>query len=52
MSQPIYRPPNKRRMQLEAWVVFLSFVVFTWCLVGGVYLGAKVMWALVRWLGL
>jgi hypothetical protein len=36
-------------MQLEAWATFLSLIVVAWCLAGGIYLGAKALWALVFW---
>lgn len=48
MSRP-YRPPSKRRMQLEAWAIFLSLLVVAWCLAGGIWLGAKLLWTLAFW---
>lgn len=51
MTRPkAYRPPNKRRLQLEAWGVFLSFVVVGWCVAGGIWLGLKTLWGLASWL--
>ena len=37
-------------MQLEAWAVFLSLVAAVWCLAGGIWLGAKMLWGLASWL--
>jgi hypothetical protein len=43
-----YRPPSKRRLQIEAWTVAALILAVTWCLVGGVWMGLKVVWALAR----
>jgi hypothetical protein len=43
-----YRPPSKRRLQVEAWGIFLTFLVVSWCLVGGVVLGVKVLLTLAN----
>jgi hypothetical protein len=48
MSRP-YRPPSKRRLQVEAWGIALTFVIVGWCFVGGVWMGLKLLWALLGW---
>ena len=48
MSRP-YRPPSKRRLQVEAWGIALTFVIVGWCFVGGVWMGLKLVWALLGW---
>jgi|GEM_PF-2229735 len=40
--------PSKRRMQVEAWGVALTIVIVGWCFVGGLWMGAKLLWALAR----
>jgi hypothetical protein len=47
MSRP-YRPPSKRRLQLEAWMILVTLVVVGWCFVGGVYLGLKSLVTLAK----
>ena len=51
MTQPQrpYRPPSKRRLQVEAWGIALTFVIVSWCFVGGVWMGLKLLWALLGW---
>lgn len=48
MSRP-YRPPSKRRLQVEAWGIALTFVIVGWCFVGGVWMGLKLLRALLGW---
>ncbi len=47
-----YRPPSKRRLQVEAWGVGLTLLIVLWCLIGGIWLGLKmvlgVLWALLH----
>lgn len=47
---PMYnhRAPSRRRMQAEAWAVAFTITAVAWCLAGGVWLGVRVLWALVR----
>ena len=47
MTRP-YRPPSKRRLQVEAWGVVLTLVIVSWCLVGGFFMGVKMVLALLR----
>ena len=47
MSPPM-NGPSKRRMQVEAWGVVLTLIVVGWCFVGGLWMGAKLLWALAR----
>ena len=47
MSPPM-SPPSKRYMQLEAWMVLTTAIVVSWCVVGGIWLGLKTLWALAR----
>lgn len=47
-EERMYRPPSRRRMQVEAWTVFVLLVAVLWCLAGGVWLGAKVVVTLAR----
>ncbi len=47
MSPPM-NGPSKRRMQVEAWGVVLTLIVAGWCFVGGLWMGAKLLWALAR----
>ena len=44
-----YRPPSKRRLQVEAWGIALTFVIVGWCFVGGVWMGLKLVWVLLSW---
>lgn len=46
-SRP-YRPPTRRRLQLEAWTIAALILAGSWCLAGGVWLGLKVVWNLAR----
>ena len=43
-----YRPPSKRRLQVEAWGVVLTLVIVSWCLVGGFFMGVKMVLALLK----
>lgn len=43
-----YRPPSRRRMQVEAWGIVLTFVVVSWCFVGGLWMGGRLLWALLK----
>ena len=47
MTQPQrpYRPPSKRRLQVEARGC-ASLVIVGWCFVGGVWMGVKMLLAL------
>ena len=47
MSPPM-NGPSKRRMQVEAWGVVLTLIIVGWCFVGGLWMGAKLLWALAR----
>jgi hypothetical protein len=47
MSPPM-NGPSKRRMQVEAWGVVLTLIIVGWCFVGGLWMGAKLIWALAR----
>ncbi len=44
----VYRPPTKRRLQLEAWGIFLTFLIVSWCFVGGVVLGIQTLLTLAN----
>jgi len=44
----MYRPPSKRRLQIEAWGIFLTFLVVSWCFVGGVVLGVRMLLTLAN----
>lgn len=46
----MYRPPSKRRLQVEAWTVMALFFAGWWCFVGGLWMGAKVLASLARML--
>jgi hypothetical protein len=48
MSQKEYRPPSRRRLQVEAWGVFLTFLIVSWCFVGGVVLGVQMLLTLAN----
>jgi hypothetical protein len=48
MSRTKGMPPSKRYMQVEAWMVLLTLAVVGWCLVGGVWLGVKVLAGVIR----
>ena len=48
MSQRPYRPPSRRRMQVEAWGIFLTFLIVSWCFVGGVVLGIQTLLTLAN----
>lgn len=45
---PPMNGPSKRRMQVEAWGVVLTLIIVGWCFVGGLWMGAKLLWALAR----
>ena len=45
---PPMNGPSKRRMQVEAWGVGLTLIVVGWCFVGGLWMGARLLWALAR----
>lgn len=45
---PPMNGPSKRRMQVEAWGVVFTLIVVGWCFVGGLWMGAKVLWGLAR----
>ncbi len=47
MSPPM-NGPSKRQMQVEAWGVVLTLIIVGWCFVGGLWMGAKLLWALAR----
>lgn len=47
MTRP-YRPPSKRRLQVEAWGIVLTLVIVSWCLVGGFFMGVKMVLALLH----
>ena len=47
MTRP-YRPPSKRRLQVEAWGIVLTLVTVSWCLVGGFFMGVKMVLALLH----
>jgi len=47
-EQRMYRPPTKRRLQVEAWGVFLTFLIVSWCFVGGVVLGIQTLLTLAN----
>ena len=47
MTRP-YRPPSKRRLQVEAWGIVLTLVIVSWCLVGGFFMGVKMVLVLLR----
>jgi hypothetical protein len=44
----MYRPPTKRRLQVEAWGIFLTFLIVSWCFVGGVVLGIQALLTLAN----
>ena len=49
MSQPkAYNPPSKRRVMVEAWGIFLTIAMVSWCLIAGVWMGIKMVLALLR----
>lgn len=48
MSQKPYRPPSRRRMQVEAWGIVLTLVIVSWCFVGGVVLGIQTLLTLAN----
>lgn len=52
MTRPTYHPPSKRRMQVEAWGIALTIGAVAWCLVGGIWLGVRVVLALAKSLAL
>jgi hypothetical protein len=43
-----YRPPSKRRLQVEAWGIVLTFLIVSWCFVGGVVLGVQMLLTLAN----
>lgn len=43
-----YRPPSKRRLQVEAWGVGLTILIVLWCLIGGTWLGLKLALGVLR----
>ena len=43
-----YRPPSKRRLQVEAWGIVLTLVIVSWSFVGGVYMAVQLLWALLK----
>lgn len=43
-----YGPPSRRRMMMEAWVVLLTVVAVSWCLVGGLWMGVRLLWTLLN----
>lgn len=47
MTRP-YRPPSKRRLQVEAWGIVLTLVIVSWCFVGGLFMGVKMVLALLK----
>lgn len=47
MTRP-YRPPSKRRLQVEAWGVGLTILIVLWCLIGGTWLGLKLALGVLR----
>ena len=47
MTRP-YRPPSKRRLQVEAWGIVLTLVIVSWSFVGGVYMAVQLLWALLK----
>lgn len=44
----VYRPPTKRRLQVEAWGIVLTLVIVSWCFVGGVVLGIRTLLTLAN----
>ena len=44
----MYRPPSKRRLQIEAWGIVLTFLIVSWCFVGGVVLGVQLLLTLAN----
>jgi hypothetical protein len=46
MTPRPYRPPSKRRLQVEAWGIFLTIAMVSWCLIAGVWMGIKMLLAL------
>lgn len=44
----VYRPPTKRRLQVEAWTIAGTIIAFTWCLLSGIWMGLKVLLGLAR----
>lgn len=42
------RHRSKRRLQLEAWSVGATILAVCWCLLGGLWLGLKMLVALAR----
>ena len=43
-----YRPPTKRRLQVEAWGIFLTLLVVSWCIVGGIWMGIQLLLTLAN----
>ena len=43
-----YRPPSKRRLQVEAWGIVLTLVIVSWSFVGGVYMAIQLLWGLLN----
>jgi len=50
MTQREYRPPSRRRMQVEAWAVVVLFLAGWWCLVGGLWMAGRIAVTLARML--
>jgi hypothetical protein len=48
MTLPMYRPPSKRRMQVEAWGIAATILAVAWCLIGGIWLGVELILTLAR----
>ena len=44
----MYRPPSRRRLQVEAWGIVLTFLIVSWCFVGGVVLGVQMLLTLAN----
>ena len=45
---PLPSPPSRRRMQVEAWGVLLTAIAVGWCLVGGLWMGLKLLLTLAK----
>ena len=47
-NAPRYGPPSRRYMMLEAWAVLLAVVAVSWCFVGGLWMGVRLLWTLLN----
>jgi len=48
MKPKAYSPPSKRRLQMEAWGIFTTFLVVSWCVVGGIWMGIQLLLTLAN----